>query len=60
LIDYGVDADVILRIIEDGKAFQTVRVSCCNRPWQTNIFKDIEFSERPVDVEKHNIKKDLG
>jgi biotin synthase len=61
LIDYGVDADVILQTIEDGKAFQTCGCPGCNRPMANETFSRIlNFPKKPDDVEKDNIKKDLG
>jgi biotin synthase len=61
LIDYGVDADVILQTIEDGKAFQTSGCPGCNRPMANETFsKILNFPKKLADVEKHNIKKDLG
>ncbi len=61
LIDYGVDADVILQTIEDGKAFQTSGCPGCNRPMANETFsKILNFPKKPADIEKHNIKKDLG
>jgi len=61
LIDYGVDADVILQTIDDGKAFQTCGCPGCNRPMANETFsKILNFPKEPADVEKHNIKKDLG
>lgn len=61
LIDFGVNADVILETIEDGKAFQTSGCPGCNRPMANETFsKILNFPKKPADVEKHNIKKDLG
>jgi len=61
LIDYGVNADVIHQTIENGKAFQTSGCPGCNRPMANETFsKILNFPKKPADVEKHNIKKDLG
>ena len=61
LIDYGVDTDVIIKTIEDGKAFQTSGCPGCNRPMANETFsKILNFPKEPVDVEKQSIKKDLG
>ena len=61
LIDYGVGEEVILDIIEDGKAFQTSGCSGCNRPMANETFSKIyNFPKKPADVEKDNIKNDLG
>ena len=61
IIDYGVDADVILQTIEDGKAFQTSGCPDCNRPMANEKFsKILNFPKKPADLEKHNIKNDLG
>jgi biotin synthase len=61
LINYGVDEDVILQTIEDGKAFQTCGCPGCNRPMANETFSKIyNFPKKPADIEKQNIKKDLG
>ncbi|MCX9086964.1 MAG: radical SAM protein [Candidatus Methanoperedens sp.] len=61
LIDYGVQEEVILNIIEDGKAFQTSGCPGCNRPMANETFSKIfNFPKKPADVEKDIIKNDLG
>ncbi len=61
LIDYGVEENVILRIIEDGTAFRTSGCSGCNRPMANETFSKIyNFPGKLDEIEKDNIKKDLG
>lgn len=61
LIDYGVDKDVILRVIEDGNAFRTSGCNGCNRPMANETFSKIyNFPVEPADADRENIKKDLG
>lgn len=61
LRDYGVKEEVLINTIEDGKAFQTSGCPGCNRPMANETFSKIfNFPRKPADVEKDNIKKDLG
>ena len=61
LMDYGVKENVILKVIEDGTAFQTSGCSGCNRPMANETFSKIyNFPGKLAEIEKYNIKKDLG
>lgn len=61
LCDFGVGSDVILSIIENGKAFQTSGCPDCNRPMANETFSRIyNFPRKPNDEEIERIKKYLG
>lgn len=61
LCDFGVDSDVIPRIIEEGEAFRTSGCPDCNRPMANEDFSKIyNFPKKPCDEEIESIKKDLG
>ena len=61
LIDFGVRRDAIMKIIEDGSAFQTSGCPDCNRPMANETFSRIyNFPRIPDDREKEMIKMDLG
>ncbi len=61
LSDFGVVRDAIIRIIEDGKAFQTTGCPECNRPMANETFSRIYNFPRELDKrEKEEIKKELG
>ncbi|MDP3104111.1 MAG: radical SAM protein [Candidatus Methanoperedens sp.] len=61
LTDFGVGRDDIIRIIEDGKAFQTSGCPDCNRPMANETFsKMYNFPRRPDEREKEGIKRELG
>lgn len=61
LTDFGVERNVISRIIEDGKAFRTSGCPDCNRPMANETFSRIyNFPRRPDEFEIMEIKKELG
>jgi biotin synthase-related radical SAM superfamily protein len=61
LTDFGVGRDAIIRIIEDGSAFQTSGCPDCNRPMANETFSRIyNFPRRPDEREKEGIKRELG
>jgi biotin synthase-related radical SAM superfamily protein len=61
LCDFGVGKDVVLSVIEDGKAFQTSGCVDCNRPMANETFSKIyNFPKRPGDREIEEIRRDLG
>jgi biotin synthase len=61
LTDFGVGRDTIIRIIEDGSAFQTSGCPDCNRPMANETFsKMYNFPRRPDEGEKEGIKRELG
>jgi biotin synthase-related radical SAM superfamily protein len=61
LYDFGVGRDDLIRIIEDGKAFQTSGCPDCNRPMANETFsKMYNFPRRPDEREKEEIKRELG
>jgi biotin synthase len=61
LSDFGVDGDAIMRIIEDGTAFQTSGCPDCNRPMANETFsKMYNFPRRPEEFEIKEIKRELG
>lgn len=60
LCDFGAGKDVILKIIEEGRAFQTSGCCDCNRPMANETFSKIyNFSRKLYDKEIEEIKKDL-
>ncbi len=61
LTDFGVGRDVIMRIIEDGTAFQTSGCPDCNRPMANETFsKMYNFPRKPDEKEKEGIIRELG
>ncbi len=61
LTGFGVGKDAIMRIIEDGKAFQTSGCPECNRPMANETFSRIyNFPRRPYEREKEEIIMELG
>lgn len=61
LCDFGVEKEIILRIIEEGGAFQTSGCPDCNRPMANETFSRIyNFPRKPDDEEIESIKEDLG
>ena len=61
LCDFGAGEDVLLAIIEEGKAFMTSGCPECNRPMANETFSRIyNFPRRPNDEEIASIKRDLG
>ncbi|MDD5616220.1 MAG: radical SAM protein [Candidatus Methanoperedens sp.] len=61
LSDFGVMRDAIIRIIEEGKAFQTTGCPECNRPMANETFSKIyNFPRIPNKREKEDIIKELG
>ena len=61
LSDFGVTRDTIIRIIEDGKAFQTSGCPECNRPMANETFSSIyNFPGELDEREKEGIKRELG
>lgn len=60
LTDFGVGRDAIIRIIEDGTAFQTSGCPDCNRPMANETFsKMYNFPKNPDEREKEGIKREL-
>lgn len=61
LTDFGVERDAIMKIIEDGSAFQTSGCPDCNRPMANETFSMMyNFPRRPNKREKEGIKRELG
>jgi len=61
LSDFGVARDELLRIIEDGKAFQTTGCPECNRPMANETFSKIYNFPRELDErETEEIKREIG
>ncbi len=61
LCDFGVGKDIIQRIIDEGKAFQTSGCGDCNRPMANETFSKIyNFPRKPDEEEIEDIKRDLG
>lgn len=61
LLDYGVDKHTLLKIIEDGRAFQTTGCSNCNRPMANETFSRIyNFPKKPDQKQIERIKKEVG
>ena len=60
LINFGVDIDLILETVRNGKAFQTSGCPDCNRPMANETFSKIyNFPKKPNDDEIDDIIKDL-
>jgi biotin synthase len=61
ICDFGIDENMLLPVIEDGRAFQTSGCPDCNRPMANETFSRIfNFPKKPDDNEKENIKRELG
>lgn len=61
LTDFGVGRDDIIRIIEEGTAFQTSGCPDCNRPMANETFsKMYNFPRKPDEGEKEVIIRELG
>jgi biotin synthase len=61
LCDFGAERDMILRIIEDGAAFQTSGCPECNRPMANETFSRMyNFPRKLKDDEIASVKKELG
>lgn len=61
LCDFGAKRDVILRIIEDGTAFQTSGCPECNRPMANETFSRMyNFPRKLNSKEIASVKKELG
>lgn len=61
LCDFGVEKDVVLRLIKEGRAFQTSGCPDCNRPMANETFSKIyNFPRKQDDEETEGIKKDMG
>ncbi len=61
ICDLGIDENMLICVIEDGSAFQTSGCPDCNRPMANETFSRIfNFPKKPGDVEKRNIKRELG
>jgi biotin synthase len=61
LTDFGVGKEVLLRMVEDGRAFMTSGCPECNRPMANETFSRIyNFPRLPDEREKDKIKKELG
>ncbi|MCZ7356195.1 MAG: radical SAM protein [Candidatus Methanoperedens sp.] len=61
LCDFGATRDLIIELIEDGRAFQTSGCPDCNRPMANETFsKMYNFPRKPNPDEIEGIKKELG
>lgn len=61
LYDFGIERNIIIKVIEDGSAFQTSGCPDCNRPMANETFsKMYNFPRRPDVREKEGIKRELG
>ncbi len=61
LCDFGISRDAIIRIIEEGRAFQTSGCHECNRPMANETFSKIyNFPRKLNDEEIASIKRDMG
>ena len=61
LYDFGIKRNVLIKVIEDGSAFQTSGCPDCNRPMANETFSRIyNFPRIPDDREKKEIKMELG
>lgn len=61
LINFGVDFQVILDLIKDGRAFRTSGCPGCNRPMANERFSNMfNFPKELSAIEKEKIKNDLG
>ena len=61
LTDFSVKRDDIIRIIEDGTAFQTSGCPDCNRPMANETFSKMYNFPRGLDErEKEGIKREMG
>ena len=61
LLDFGVEIDEIMEIIETGMAFQTSGCPECNRPMANETFSRIyNFPREPTENEIEQIKNELG
>ena len=61
LYDFGVKRGLIIKVIEDGSAFQTSGCPDCNRPMANETFSRIyNFPRRPDEREKEGIKMELA
>lgn len=61
LCDFGSRRDVIMRIIEEGRAFETSGCPGCNRPMANETFSRIyNFPRKPNGEEIISIKNQLG
>jgi len=60
LTDFGVGRDALMKLIEDGTAFQTSGCPDCNRPMANETFsKMYNFPRRPEEFEIREIKNEL-
>jgi len=61
LCDFGACRDVIIEMIEDGRAFKTSGCPDCNRPMANETFsKMFNFPRKPDGTEIESIRKELG
>lgn len=61
LCSFGVDRDVLLRTVEEGRAFETSGCPDCNRPMANETFSKIyNFPRKPDHNKIKAIKEDLG
>lgn len=61
LSDFGISRDELMRLIEDGRAFQTSGCSGCNRPMANETFSRIyNFPRKPDEREMEEIKKKMS
>ncbi len=61
LTDFSVGRDAVMKIIEEGEAFQTSGCPDCNRPMANETFSNMyNFPRRPDEIEIEGIKRELG
>lgn len=61
LSNFGINSDVLIKIIENGEAFQTSGCRDCNRPMANETFSRMyNFPKKLNDREIESIKKELG
>jgi biotin synthase len=61
ICDFGTEKDVIIRIIEDGTAFQTSGCPECNRPMANETFSRMYNFPRKLKADEiASVKKELG
>ncbi len=61
ITDFGIGRDACLKIIDEGKSFQTSGCPGCNRPMANETFSRMyNFPRRLDEREKEEIKRELG
>ncbi|CAD7768912.1 Radical SAM superfamily protein [Candidatus Methanoperedenaceae archaeon GB50] len=61
VIEYGIDREVLDRMVRDGGAFQTTGCPACNRPYATETPRSMRnFHRRPTTSEIKRIREELG